>query len=135
MTYSYPAKSTLVRVAHYRTVWSVGIVRMGMYIKRSLVNNRKYKGGDVMIHVLKIKDNYLENLLSGAKKCEIRINDRDYQKDDLLTFIHRENDKPKFVHFKITHIHSGLGMEGEYVALSVERVYKIDELNNINPEK
>ena len=39
-----------------------------------------------MVHDLKIEDNYLENLISGKKKMEIRFNDRDYQRGDLLRF-------------------------------------------------
>ena len=37
-----------------------------------------------MKHELRIEPNYLENLLNGRKKCEIRINDRDYQCGDTL---------------------------------------------------
>lgn len=80
------------------------------------------------VHSLKIEKNYLENLLSGRKKAEIRINDRDYQLGDVLEFYDhtralKQQDIP-YVYFKITHIHSGLGMEGIYVVLSVEKVEK-----------
>lgn len=68
-----------------------------------------------MIHDLKIEDNYLANLLSGIKKVEIRLNDRDYQRSDLLRF------RKKFL-FEITHIHSGLGLKENYVALSVKPI-------------
>ncbi len=71
-----------------------------------------------MIHVLKIEPHYLDNLVSGLKKCEIRYNDRDYQKGDVLQFWSRYEEKDRY--FKITHIHSGLGMGGNYVALSLE---------------
>ena len=73
-----------------------------------------------MIHELKIKKVYLDNLLSGIKKAEVRINDRDYQKGDTLQFVDHSNERPTYYNFKITHIHSGLGMEGHYVVLSVE---------------
>lgn len=65
-------------------------------------------------HLLKIEKVYLDNLLSGKKKSEIRYNDRDYQVGDILRFITDE--------FVITHIHSGLGMQDGYVVLSVEKV-------------
>ena len=72
-----------------------------------------------MIHRLKIKEQYLENLLLGVKKSEIRYNDRDYQKDDVLEFIDTNSIERPTVIFKITHVHSGLGMAEGYVSLSV----------------
>ena len=75
-----------------------------------------------MKHELKIEDNYLTNLLSGKKKAEIRLNDRDYQQGDTLEFWNSEIEE--YVEFKITHIHSGLGLEKNYVCLSVERKKK-----------
>lgn len=71
-----------------------------------------------MNHQLKIEPQYLENLLSGRKKAEVRVNDRDYQLGDTLEFWDRNSDQ--FVKFSVTHVHSGLGMEGHYVVLSVE---------------
>lgn len=72
-----------------------------------------------MMHTLKIDKNYLENLVSGRKKAEVRINDRDYQLGDTLHF-HDYNFEGTDYYFKITHIHSGLGLERNYVMLSVE---------------
>lgn len=69
------------------------------------------------IHELKIGANYLENLISGVKKSEIRLNDRDYQLGDILEFPQQTAFK-----FKITHIHSGLGLQNEYVVLSLENI-------------
>lgn len=74
-----------------------------------------------MIHKLKIEPNYLTNLLSGVKKSEIRLNDRDYQFGDILEFSYwKDIDNYIQVQFKITHIHSGLGLTENYVVLSVE---------------
>lgn len=78
-----------------------------------------------MIHELKIKKNYLDNLVSGIKKTEIRINDRDYQKGDILKFTDYEQLACADYFFSITHIHSGLGMEKGYIALSIERMDKL----------
>jgi len=77
-----------------------------------------------MIHDLKIEDNYLKNLVSGIKKSEIRINDRDYQKGDLLRFktYHYAEPKVKEFLFEISHIHSGLGLKENYVVLSIHCV-------------
>lgn len=68
-----------------------------------------------MVHRLKIQSNYLENLLNGRKRVEIRFNDRDYQTGDILQFC----DEKGIYDFCILHIHSGLGMADGYVALSV----------------
>ena len=78
-----------------------------------------------MIHKLKIEQQYLDNILEGIKKCEIRYNDRDYQKGDTLEFTdYSAFDKPETHYFKITHIHSGLGMASGYVALSIKKENK-----------
>ena len=75
-----------------------------------------------MTHELKIEENYLRNLMSGTKMSEIRFNDRDYQLGDDLEFWDSENSNS--VHFRITHIHSGIGMQDGYVVLSVNHILK-----------
>jgi len=73
-----------------------------------------------VIHRLKIDKNYLDNLLSGKKKAEVRLNDRDYQRGDSLLFEEYKVVGVTTEHlFEITHIHSGLGLEKNYVVLSV----------------
>lgn len=68
-------------------------------------------------HRLKIEQPYLDEILAGRKKSEIRFNDRDYQRGDLLElFVLGSSDK---YCFEITHIHSGLGMQEGYVVLSI----------------
>jgi len=73
-----------------------------------------------MRHTLKIERNYFDNLQSGIKKCEIRYNDRDYQKGDILDL--SMSAAHITVSRKITHIHSGLGLKEGYVVLSLEDV-------------
>lgn len=80
-----------------------------------------------MIHKLKIEPQYLENLIAGRKKSEVRLNDRDYQLGDVLEFVESFTNKKgwqdsRTIRFLITHIHSGLGLQPGYVVLSVERV-------------
>ncbi len=72
----------------------------------------------MITHKLKIGENYLENLKDGRKKAEVRLNDRDYQVGDWLEFV----DGAGKAEFRITHIHSGLGLQDGYVILSIERV-------------
>lgn len=78
-----------------------------------------------MIHNLKIQKQYLDNLLSGKKKTEIRYNDRDYQVGDILRFGESWETPIEFI---ITHIHSGLGLQEGWVVLSVERIIPGAEL-------
>jgi len=84
----------------------------------------KANKGDKMIHDLRIERSYLGNLLSGRKKVEIRLNDRDYQNGDTLRYKDywdKSGDVKEYL-FEITHIHSGTGMEGNYVALSIRQL-------------
>jgi len=89
-------------------------------------------------HELKIQENYLLRLLDGSKKFEVRYNDRDYQVGDILSlkressidgYTPNKTKNPTFdgtsfkmFDFKITHIHSGLGLESGFVILSLDRV-------------
>ena len=73
-----------------------------------------------MEHFLKIRDEFATDLFCGDKKAEIRFNDRDYRVGDFLIFWH---DLPERKKMRITHIHSGLGLQEGYVVLSVERVF------------
>jgi len=76
-------------------------------------------------HTLKIKQEYLNEILAENKRSEIRLNDRDYQKGDTMEFTdYSEYGTTKQIKLKITHIHSGLGMEPNYVCLSFNRIIK-----------
>lgn len=63
-------------------------------------------------HNLKIEEQYLQDLLSGKKTFEIRLNDRDYQVGDTLLLAGYR--------FIVTYIHAGLGLQDGYVCMSVE---------------
>ncbi|MBQ6734868.1 MAG: DUF3850 domain-containing protein [Lachnospiraceae bacterium] len=82
------------------------------------------------VHKVKIYESYADAVLSGEKTFEIRDNDRGYQKGDRLRFevkddrgvhgilTHGLNDKE----YKITYVHSGLGMKEGYVALAIKAI-------------
>lgn len=80
------------------------------------------------IHEIKIAEDYADAVLDGSKTFEIRRNDRGYQKGDLIKFIVIDRDLSLKVSehglndrlYKITYVHSGLGMADGYVALSIE---------------
>ena len=70
-------------------------------------------------------------MLSGQKSFEIRLNDRDYQKGDLVKFkvvdsigtsymLHRLNKEL----FEITYVLSGWGLKEGYVAFSIKKIEK-----------
>ncbi len=86
-----------------------------------------------MTHHLKIEAVYLDNLLRGIKKVEIRLNDRDYQKDDLLCFRDSHSAQFKEHLFEVTHIHSGLGLEKNYVAMSLTNFAAEDKSGGAPP--
>lgn len=75
-------------------------------------------------HNIKILKEYWEKIEVGQKTFEIRKNDRDYQVGDILVFkvINNIEDNTYFypdVNFEITYIHSGLGLEKGYIAMSI----------------
>jgi ASC-1-like (ASCH) protein len=78
-----------------------------------------------MKHIVKIKQEYLDNIRAGKKKCEIRFNDRDYQVGDEMLLNGIDDlgittlDK---LTIKIIHIHSGYGMAERFVAISFEEI-------------
>lgn len=77
-------------------------------------------------HKLKIRSDYLFNIIARKKTSDVRFNDRDFQPGDevLLYEIEADGQMAKFpvASYKISHIHSGLGMLGNYVVLSFKKV-------------
>ena len=76
-----------------------------------------------MKHELKIDEQYLDSLLDGSKTFEVRLNDRGYQKGDVLEFhdprcVQMGAGCRKYL-FEITYVHSGLGVRENYVVLAV----------------
>lgn len=79
-----------------------------------------------MNHNLKIESKYAERIVSGEKNFEIRLNDRDYQRGDTLTLsaIYEPGRTPwiEFVTAQIDYIHSGYGMQDDFVVLGLKNV-------------
>jgi ASC-1-like (ASCH) protein len=80
-----------------------------------------------MIHEIKILKNYADRILSGEKDFEVRLNDRDYQKGDILKFtVLTQKDGLVIADYdlkrRIKYIHTGLGMEKDYVILGLLEV-------------
>lgn len=81
-----------------------------------------------MEHNIKILKNYADRILSGEKDFEVRLNDRDYQKGDILIFtVINNKDGEKVIGYdgmkrEIKYIHAGLGMKEDYVILGLKEV-------------
>ena len=77
------------------------------------------------IHSIKLNEFYEEDVLSGRKNFEVRLNDRGYQTGDLVVFTVVDdlglsipsplNEKK----YRITYVHSGLGLKQPYVVFGI----------------
>lgn len=82
------------------------------------------------IHKIKLHENYVDAVLSGEKNFEVRNNDRGYQKSDRIQFTVVEGSlgltaimqpfKDKL--YEITYVHSGLGMDKNFVVLGIKEI-------------
>lgn len=88
----------------------------------------KYENKKPKTHKIKLDIGFADAVLSGDKCFEVRINDRGYQKGDLVRFKvvdggcsvawHDLND----VVFEITYVLAGWGISPNYVAFGIRRV-------------
>lgn len=91
-----------------------------------------------MIHEIKIQKDYADRIIDGVKKFEVRKNDRDYQRGDYLKFIVMDGIWEEPTHkltgteWKIIYIHTGLGMQPDYVILGIERIVDTDNKEELN---
>lgn len=76
-------------------------------------------------HNLKLNTEYWDAVMDGEKTAELRINDRDYQKGDLIVFNEHKlggvNRVSKM--FIITHVltqTSSRGMDADYCVISIK---------------
>ena len=83
------------------------------------------RGSEGMLHEIKILKHYAERIVSGEKDFEVRFNDRDYQKGDIIRFnVITQKDGLRISDYdplirEIKYIHTGLGMEKGYVILGL----------------
>lgn len=78
-------------------------------------------------HSLKIRYIYWPSILSEEKTCEIRINDRDYQKGDQISFelefAAGRTQSMDDISFEITHVlNFPEGLRDGYVAFSIKKI-------------
>ena len=74
-------------------------------------------------HYLKIEDKFLEDVLSGNKTFEVRVNDRAFQKGDLIVF-RKPTDPNSFVRgtATISYVLSGYGIKEDWVVFGLKDV-------------
>ena len=77
------------------------------------------------VHHIKLNEEYCDSVYVGDKTFEVRLNDRGYQTGDYINFI--PVDKTGVIDhpidrrlYKITYVHSGLGLEKMYVVLGIK---------------
>lgn len=80
----------------------------------------------IKTHRIKLRQCYCDAVLSGEKRAELRINDRDYQKGDYIVFLPVSDEGAPVEHevsrraYRITHVLSGVdGLYCDYVVLSI----------------
>lgn len=81
-----------------------------------------------MLHEIKLREDYIEPVLSGKKNFEVRLNDRGYQKGDWVKFKAVSRQGVAYVEpelekatFEITYVHSGLGLKEGYVVFGIRQ--------------
>ena len=80
-----------------------------------------------MTHELKIHSKYYRGVLLGLKKVEIRLNDRNYQADDLLILNEFDPQTEKYTGGKVKRkidliIKDVPGLEPDYVILQLVKI-------------
>lgn len=86
-----------------------------------------------MVHTIKILAPYAYAVADGSKTFEVRLNDRGYNRGDLVRFrviddgIEWRNHPLTNMTFRITYVHSGLGLQESYVVFGIEKVEEGEE--------
>ena len=93
-----------------------------------------------MKHVIKILEPYADAIAEGRKTFEVRYNDRGYNAGDIVEFNVRNNSGVPMPHdlddkeFKITFVHSGLGLNEGYVVFGIKEIGKGDDYGSSNDD-
>lgn len=81
-----------------------------------------------MLHIIKILKPYADAVVEGRKTFEVRLNDRGYNCGDFVQFrvfedgLQWRNHPLTDMTFRITYVHSGLGLQEGYVVFGIEKV-------------
>lgn len=88
----------------------------------------------VVIHDLKIYERHADAVCCGDKGFEVRINDRNFQKGDIIVFHCIENDSVDNYTdhpindscYRITQVYTGDGVKEGFVVLGISRWLSLD---------
>lgn len=83
-----------------------------------------------MTHALKIKSMYLDEIVNGNKLFEVRKNDRNFQKGDILVLQAYDNEKylGKEIEVEITYVLKGFeALKDGYVVLGIKTKSSYEE--------
>ncbi len=78
-------------------------------------------------HTLKLRIEFCDLVYTGVKCFEVRKNDRDYRKGDIVLFQAiseggiRMNHAINGIHFQITYVLSGWGIKDGYVVFGIKK--------------
>ena len=83
----------------------------------------------MMIHNLKLLEQFADAVANGEKNFEIRINDRGFQKGDLVQFRTISTDSPYIakehpvndMYFEITYVLTGFEIDKDYCVFGIRR--------------
>ena len=94
-----------------------------------------------MKHVIKILEPYADAIVEGRKNFEVRLNDRGYNAGDEVAFtVVDKFDITNLTHplnkkkFKITYVHSGLGLNEGYVVFGIKEIGKGEDYGSSNDD-
>ena len=75
------------------------------------------------VHELKIEKDYADSVYLGDKNFEIRLNDRGFQKGDIIRFL--PLGKNPYKEYEITYVlGSFIGLANNYVAFGIKPIKK-----------
>lgn len=87
------------------------------------------------LHNIRVLDVFADDILSGVKSFEVRLNDRMYQMGDIINYTVVDDVGKMIEHplskkyFRITFVLSGWGLKEEYVAFA-QKMLEEEEANN-----
>lgn len=77
-------------------------------------------------HDLKIKAMFYYRIEHGTKTFEVRLNDRDYQVGDYISYKVKDNDDTVIFDplekYQIVYVHTNWGLQEDYVVLGIKKV-------------
>lgn len=88
----------------------------------------KMRGFEMTEHEINLEQFYLEALLDGSMAFVVWMNERGYQKGDILVFHNERTCQNDLSHtnglmrFAVTYVHSGYGVKDGFVVMGVKQI-------------